>query len=156
MNDSLVKNSNERDSLTIHEAATLLWEWRKYRNQWFWTSAYRWGAALLALTLTPYLLPDLIGKLGLAVFVFPVMVFLLSVFAAYLTGVEYKLYKQADRKFRSLLGKYTLPDFPTTRLVDRISVMSLGRVVPVAFLCLGVIVQFFNGWVLFYLVNAGV
>ena len=154
MNDSLEKHSNERNFLTISEAAELLWKWRKYRNEGFWTSAWRWGAVSLALTIAPYLLPDLIGKLGFAVFVFPAMASLLSAFAAYLTGVDYKLYKQADRRFRSLLGEYTLEDMPRERLVDRMSQMSLGRVVSGAFLCSAVIVQFLNGLVLFYLVHS--
>jgi hypothetical protein len=156
MNTSLEENISftERNFLTIDEAVKVLWEWRRYRNEAMWHSVYRFGAVSVALTIAPYLLPNLIDRLGLAIFVFPVMAFLLSVYAAYLIAVQYRLYKQVDRKYRSLLGKYNLDDLPTNRLIYRIFQTSFGIILSGGFLCFAVIVEFFNGLVLLYLVHS--
>lgn len=152
MNPELKMINEERDFLNLNEAVNFLWEWRKYRNQVFWTAVYRWGAAAVILTLAPYLLPDLIQKLGFAVFVFPIMASLLSIFAAYLVAVQYMLYKQADRKYRSLLGKYTPEDIPN-KPINRVFRISIGKVLSAVFLCLAIIVEFANGLVLLWLVR---
>jgi len=153
MNYPLENVGMERDFLVIDDAVKLLWEWRKYRNQVFWNSVYRWGAAAVMLTLIPYLLPHLIGKLGFAIFVFPVMACLLSAFASYLVMVQYMLYKQVDRKYRSLLGKYTPADIPNNKPINRIFRMSIGKVFGVAFLSFAVVIELLNSLVLFWLVR---
>lgn len=152
MNDLSETNSGDRNFLKIDEAVRVLWKWRKYRNQAFWNSMYRLGAASVTLTLIPYLLPDLIGKLGLAVLVFPLMAALLSVLASYLMIVQYMLYKLVDRKYRSLLGRYDSGDIPET-LLNRPFRISIGKILVGVFLCFAFVGQFFNGLVLSWLVR---
>lgn len=147
MNNPSEMNRIERDFLTIGEGVNLLWQLRRYRNEAFWRSSYRYGAASVALTLTPYLLPDLISKLGVAIFVFPVMASLLSVFGAYLMIVQYMLYKQSDRKYRSFLGKYNPEDIPN-KPINRIFRIAIGKIVVGTFLCFAIIGQLLNGLVL--------
>jgi hypothetical protein len=144
-------NPNERNCLTLEEAVPILWEWRRYRNEVFYSSVYRWGAAALFITLAPYLIPDIITKLGLAVLIFPVLAFLLSGFAAYLTAVQYKLYKLTDHKFRSLLGPYKPDDPPYRNPVDRIFRIPLGLSIAALFACFAVFCQLVNGIILFNL-----
>lgn len=152
MNNIAEMDGDQSNYLNLEEAASLLWEWRKYRNQAFWNSVYRLGAATVVLTIIPYLLPDLISKLGSAIFVFPVMAFLLSVFAAYLLIVQYMLYKLVDRKYRSLLGIYNPGDIPNTP-ITRVFRISIGKILAGLFLFFAVIGQFLNGLILYWLVS---
>jgi hypothetical protein len=82
------------------------------------------------------------------------MAFLLSAFAAYLMAAEYKLYKQVDRKYRSLLGKYDPGDIPDNKPIHRVLRLSFGKILVTAFICFAVIIQFLNGLVLFHLVRS--
>lgn len=145
-------NSRESDYLSAYNGARLLWEWRKYRNQVLWSSVYRWGAVCLAIMIAPYLLPDLSMKLGMAVFVFPLTTFLLACFAAYLIAVQYKLYKQIDRKYRSCLGPYKPEDLPRNNFINKALQTSFGLILPGGFLCLALL-QILSVFVLFNLVN---
>ncbi len=154
MNRLLEESSGEENSLNRDKAVKLLWEWRKYRNGVMYDSVYRWGAASLALAIAPYLLPNLIGELGFAVLVFPAVASILSFFAAYLIAVQYRLYKQVDREFRLLLGEYAPEDLPRQKVVDRLLTISFGRVLPGAFLCFSLFVQFASALVLSHLVHS--
>lgn len=153
MNNLPVAMTAEPDCLTLHQAAGLVWEWRKYRNEVFWKSTYGYGAAAMVLTVLPYLLPQIIEKLGLAVLIFPVLAGFVAVFAAYLMIVQYMLYKLADRKFRSLLGQYNTGDIPNIP-VNRLFRISIGKVLAGVFLCFGIIGQLGNGIVLASLVRS--
>ncbi len=144
---------NEKEILTIEQATNTLWKWRKYRNQVFWSSVYRIGALSIALTIAPYLFPDLIEKLGPAVFTFPFLAFLFSAFGAYLLAVQYKLYKQVDRKFRSLLDIYKPEETPKDTIINRIFRTSFGIIIVGFFLFFGTVVQLLNGFVLSYLLE---
>lgn len=148
MEDPIQLNNAARDYLTIDEAVRTLWEWRRYRNQVFWSSVYRWGAVAITMTIVPFLLPHLIDRLGNGIFVFPFMAFFLSMLAAYFTAVQYKLYKQVDRKYRSLLGKYNPGD-----IKERLFQFSIGKVVALLFLFFGIVIQILYGMVLSSLVN---
>lgn len=68
-------------------------------------------------------------------------------------AVQYKLYKQADRKFRSLLGKYNNEDIPNNSFTNRIFRIAIVKILAVVFLCFGVIGGFLNGLTLFWLVR---
>ena len=124
----------EEGALSWSEAARLIWEWREYRNTVMYAALYRWGAACLLLAIAPYVLPGIIDKLGSTVLVFPVLAALMSFYAGYRVAVLYRLYKQADREFRKLLGHYAPPDFAQDTFVSRMLTISLGRVLPGAFL----------------------
>jgi hypothetical protein len=153
MNESLLELGPRSDSLALDQAVELIWEWRRYRNEVFWSSMYRWGAAVLALTILPYLLPDIIAKLGPAVFVFPALASFLAVFAAYVMIVQYMLYKLADRKYRSLLGPYNpgdIPDKPANRLFR----ISIGKVLAGVFLLFAIVGEGANALVLASLLRA--
>ena len=135
------RTGREEDALSWSEAARLIWEWREYRNGVMYACLYRWGAACLLVAIAPYVLPGIIDKLGSTVLVFPVLAALMSFYAGYLVAVLYRLYKQADREFRKLLGDYAPPDFSQERLVDRLLTISFGRVLPGAFLCFSIPLQ---------------
>ncbi len=136
------------EQLTLAEAIRAIWEWRRYRNQVFWASVYRWGAVLLLMTIIPYLLPHLIKSLGIAIFIFPLLACFLAIVAAYFASVQYKLYKEVDRKYRSMLGPYDPPDIKS--LLFR---YSIGRVVSALFIFFGTVMQLLNGMVLAFLLN---
>lgn len=141
------------EQLARGEAARLLWDWREYRNGVMWSSVYRYGAASLLVALAPYLLPGVIGELGLTVLVFPAAAALLSFFAAYLIAVQYRLYKQVDREFRRQLGAYAPPELGQGRVRDRVLTVSLGRTLTFAFLFFSIPLQIASAVLLARLVN---
>jgi len=148
MVDSVEKDGITNNTLSINEAVHILWEWRKYRNQVFWNSVYWLGAAIIIISIVPYLLPGIVSKLGYAVIVFPFLTFLIASFSAYLLAVLYKLYKTADRRYRELLGKFTPADIQG--LLFR---LPIGKVIALAFLSYGIFIQILSGWVLHKLVS---
>ena len=148
MAGSVEKDGIASNTLSITEAVHILWEWRKYRNQVFWNSVYWLGTVIVIVSMLPYLLPGVIEKLNSAVLVFPSITFLLCSFSAYLIAVLYKLYKTADRRYRELLGKFTPADIQG--LLFR---QSIGKVIALAFLGYGIIIQILSGLVLTGLVN---
>ncbi len=154
MNYVAEKQEVQSNTLAIGEAMPILWEWRKYRNVRFWDTMYRWGGVAVVLSVAPYLLPDVIARLGMAVLVFPALAALLSIFAAYLLVVEYALYKTLDRKYRSLLGSYSPGDMPGHGFY-RLFRTAIGKVVAGAFLFFGIIIQALNAWILVSLVQNG-
>jgi hypothetical protein len=141
------------EELSINEAANILWKWRKYRNQVYWISIYLWGAASIIISILPYLLPDILNKLGLAILIFPILGALLSVFAAYLTAVQYKLYKQVDRKYRELLGKFDPGYLSTDSFINRLFTLPFGAVFSLAFIGFGIILEILNAFVLLSLTS---
>ena len=141
MDEPAEMRTPEEQALGRGEAARLLWDWREYRNGVMWSSVYRYGAASLLVALAPYLLPGVIGELGLTVLVFPVAAALLSFFAAYLIAVQYRLYKQVDREFRRQLGEYAPPELGQGRVRDRVLTVSLGRTLTFAFLFFSIPLQ---------------
>lgn len=146
-------SDKERDYLTIDEAVKALWEWRKYRNEVFWNSVYRWALILLGMTIIPYMLPDIIRKLGIYILIFPILAFFISVFAAYLLAVQYKLYKQVDAKFKSLLGNFRPEDIPN-KPINRLFRIAIGKVVVIVFLTFGIVFELISGLILSHLIPA--
>lgn len=153
MNNSRDPIDSKENEITVGEALNSLWEWRKYRNQAFWKAFYVFGALAIALSLIPYLFPDLIQKLGLVILVFPLMACLLSLFATYIIAVLYKLYKQVDKRYWNLLGRFKPEDIPNTKLINRLSRIYFGKSFSFAFLFYGIVVQSLNALVLYNLVN---
>ena len=145
------EKTDELRTMAAAQGAAILWEWRRYRNEAMWASVYRWGGASLAIAIAPYVIPSVIGSLGYAVLVFPVVAFLLSSFAAYLIAVQYRLYKQVDGKFRAVLNEYAPGDLPDYRLVHKLLTISFGRILPGAFMGFAVVVQLGSALVLFHL-----
>jgi len=153
MNISREPQDIMENELTLGEAINSIWEWRKYRNQAFWKAFYVFGALAITLSLIPYLLPDLINKLGLVILVFPIMACLVSIFATYIIAVLYKLYKQVDKKYWNLLGRFKPEDIPNTKLINRLSRIYFGKSFSFAFLFYGIVCQFLNALVLYNLVK---
>lgn len=140
--------------LTISEALPLLWEWRRYRNEVFWITMYRWGGAALVLTIIPYVLPELIGKLGKATLVFPVLAFVLCMFGAWLMAALYIRFVSVNRKYRALLGDFDPNDEDHSRLILRVFGVSLGKVVVAFFVLFGLFMEALNLVVLASLVRS--
>ena len=155
MDTAFALNLDDRAELTVVEAANLIWKWREHRNRAFWNALYVWGTVAIAIAIIPYIVPGLPARLGLAVLIFPLLACLLSLFAAYLSAVLYRLYKQVDRKYRELLGGYNPEDLRTDTLVFRLLTISMGKVVAFAFLFFGAVAQFCSALVLLQLARAG-
>ena len=153
MNNPMDIKKDETQELSIVDAAKIFWEWRKYRNQVYWVSIYLWGAASIIISILPYILPDILTKLGLAILIFPILGTLLSIFAAYLTAVLFKLYKQADRKYRELLGKFDPGYFSSDTFMNRLSSLTFGAVFSLAFIGFGIVLEILNALVLLSLIN---
>lgn len=142
----------EEGSLSEQEAVKLLWDEWRYRHDLYWSSLYKWGASVVGITIAPYLLPDLILKLKLAVLVFPFLAFLLSCFAAWHLAAEYIRLIPVSRKYKSLLGKYAPEDIEKdTTLISQILSFPIGKLVSVIFLGFAFIIEFLNTLILFWL-----
>lgn len=89
------------------EAAKLLWDEWKYRHSIFWNSLYRWGIAVVTISLVPYVKTDIIETLGLLVLAFPVVSALFSIVAAWHLAAEYYRLQLVRRRYLELLAPYT-------------------------------------------------
>lgn len=143
------------DRISAEVAIKYLWEWRKYRNECFYMTIYRWGSAALVISLIPYILPDLIMKLSYAVFVFPIMAAFLGVIAAWLMATQYKLYKLVNNSFRKLLCQYNPQDLQITDPGDRVFArLTIGKTITILFIAFSTLGQIFNGVILYLLLNS--
>ena len=125
----------EEDRLRPGEAAQLLWGWRKYRNEAYWTTMYRFGAAALVVTLVPYVLPGVLRELRYAVLVFPFVAALLFLVATYLLVVHQTLYRVVDKKFRAVLGSYDPGHMSVTSPAMLGRGITMARVIVILFAC---------------------
>ena len=137
--------------VTRGEALRSIWQWRKYRNQAFWGVFYRFGILVIGLTFVPYLFHGLIQRLGWVILVFPCTACMFSIFAAYLIAVNYKLYKQVDKRYWHILGRYKPEDIPNTKLINRLSRIYFGKVFSLAFFFFGIVIQLVNSILLYNL-----
>jgi hypothetical protein len=114
------KSGGESDKLI-----DVTWQHYTYRHELFWKSLYRWGSAVIAISIVPYVKPEILSSLGKAIFIFPVLAFLLGWIAAWHLGAEYWRFKCVDDKLREVLGE-GFPRFsqPNPR---KIFAISIGR-----------------------------
>ena len=143
MEETFERNQRVEGVLTPNEAIRFIWEWRIYRNEGFWQVFFLAGFTMLILTIAPYFFPELIKKLGYVTLIFPIIIFFISIFSAYLLAVQYRLYKTTDRKYRELLG-----DFVPQDVKGWLVRYSLGKVITIVFILYGTVIQVINGWVL--------
>lgn len=146
------KSANKEERLHLDQAVNLLWEEWKYRHEAFWGALYRWGMATVFVTIAPYLLPDLIKKLGLAVLVFPFIAFLLALFASWHMASEYMRLVSVTAKYRSLLGGFAPEKIVHSSIAGQILRLPIGNVVVAIFLFFAIVVEFFNVVILLWLI----
>jgi len=146
------QNRKPSDSLSFSEAAKLLWAEWEYRHGVFWNSLYRWGIATVAVTIAPYLLPNLIGQLQLAVLVFPFIAFLLAIFSAWHISAEYARLVPITQKYKAMLGEYNPESLPSNTLFQQFLKLPIGWMVAIAFLFVAFVVEFLNTIILVWLV----
>ncbi|MDX2122002.1 MAG: carboxypeptidase-like regulatory domain-containing protein [Gemmatimonadota bacterium] len=89
-----------------NEAAKLLWEEYQYRHDVFWKSLVRWGAANVAISVVPYVRPEIIPLLKRTVLMLPAMAGFLAVAAALQLLGEYRRLKLVGRTFDGTMGIY--------------------------------------------------
>jgi len=87
-------------------ALKLLWEEVKYRHDTYWNSFFKWGSAIIIVSIIPWIKPELITQLGKLIIVFPVIAFLLSIFAAWHLLSEYARLLKVMQKYRLVQGPY--------------------------------------------------
>jgi len=134
-----------KDSLSEPEACTLLWEEWRYRHELFWQALYRWGLAAVAVSIAPWIKPDLVNDLRYFVLFFPALASLLALFAAWHIAAEYSRLIKVDARYRALSGKYAPesisgPLFPIGWLWR----IPIGWAVPISFALFAVPVSFIN------------
>ena len=96
---------------------------------------YRFGAAALAVTLVPYVLPGVLRELRYAVLVFPFVAALLFLVATYLLVVHQTLYRVVDKKFRAVLGSYDPGHMSVTSPAMLGRGITMARVIVILFAC---------------------
>ena len=70
------------------KAKVLLDAW-KFRQAHCWTSLQRYSIAAVAVSIVPYVKPDLVTQLGPAIFVFPGLGLIIGLATVWLFGAEY-------------------------------------------------------------------
>jgi hypothetical protein len=97
---------NNKDNLAKHQVAPLLLDEWEYHNDAFSQAVYRYGLAIVSITIAPYLVPGLIKELGNLVFLFPIIGFVLAFYATYhLASISMYVW-QSDINYRKVMGKY--------------------------------------------------
>lgn len=87
----------------LEGAKVLLDEW-KWRQDHCWTSLRQYSVAAVAVSIAPYVKPDLIGSLGHFIFIFPILGWLIFVVAAWFFASEYVRSKPVEVRYHELLG----------------------------------------------------
>jgi hypothetical protein len=133
------------DKLPHAEGAKLLWEEWSYRHELFWRSLYRWGGATVAVSIVPYVNPDLIKDLGVVVLVFPFLSFSISIFAAWHLSAEYARLTKVTEKLREVQGRYAPQPIDTENLIIRLILrLKIGWVVPISFIVVAIPLSVLN------------
>jgi hypothetical protein len=121
--------SDNLNNPTDHEGKDKLvditWQNYMYRHELFWKSLYRWGSAVIAISVVPYLRPEILNSLGRAIYIFPVLAWILALVAAWHLGAEYWRLKSVGRKLEGLIGEGFFA-YPTQNFYDRFFGFSIG------------------------------
>jgi len=123
------------------DAVGLLWNEWAYRHDLFWKSLFRWGAAVIALWIVPFVKPEIVSKLGHGILIFPSLALLLSLAAAWHLGAEYSRLKVVNEKYRSLLGNYRPGDLSKDKWWMNLFGLSIGTT---AVLLFGLLLSVFS------------
>lgn len=88
------------------EAAKLLLDEWKFRQQHGWDSLRQYGLAAVTVSIVPYLRIDLFAPLGHGVLVFPIAGECLATAAVWLFAAEYVRFHPVAKKYQELLAPY--------------------------------------------------
>lgn len=80
----------------------LLWEEYRYRHTHIWSTTYKVTSAVAAVSLVPYLKPDVVEKLGLFALSLPAIAVGLAVFGLSRLSRELRLFGKIKRKYREI------------------------------------------------------
>jgi hypothetical protein len=81
-----------------------IWREWEYRHRSLWAAYWRWGGLLVAISLVPYVKPDVLEPLGKAAMVFPVVTFGGTLLATILLGAEYSRVAAVSQELRRARG----------------------------------------------------
>lgn len=99
-------------ALSHQKALEFLWDEYKMRQTHYWSSFNRYGVAVIAILVVPYVKPDVGESLGPLVAIFPVVALLLSVAATWLLGAEYQRLRSAKERFEEHFPEAYRPEHP--------------------------------------------
>lgn len=114
--------------------AQLLFDEWKLRQEHFWSSLFRWGGTIVALTIVPYIKPELATSLKGAVLLFPSLAVAMACFGAWHLAAEYARQRvvgsMLDRARKNYTPEWTFGGVWWHRPLQ----MNLGWVTPVILL----------------------
>lgn len=115
------------------ESINFLWEHYKMRQNHYWSSLNRFGLAILTVLVAPYLKPEIVGKLGNAVIMFPFIGFLLTFVSTWLLGAEYQRLAAVKRKYDESFPKDFRIEYPNDTLWQRLVGKNIGKTMTFVF-----------------------
>ena len=124
----------------------LLDEW-KFRQAHSWQVLERYGLAALAISVAPYTVQSLLPALGGNVYLFPIVGWVLSMWAVWLYGAEYEQCLPILVKYRQLLQ----PHYPPERRLTGPRAMynpPIGYVTQVVLITVMTTLELLNGYLL--------
>lgn len=128
------------------EAATLIWEEMKYRHDLFWSVLSRWGLAAVTVSIVPWVNPGLINTLHTTVLIFPVLAFIIALFASWHIGSEYLRLVAWTIKYKEIMGDL----YPNSnsimkwKLINFLFTRPIGWIVTVGFLIIAIPLSLVN------------
>jgi hypothetical protein len=90
------------NSMEEKDALELLWAEYKYRHTHIWGTTYKITAAIIAVSVVPYIKTEIMAKLGIFMIMLPIVALGLAVLGFYRIRGELKLFDKIKQKYREL------------------------------------------------------
>ncbi|HEX5727085.1 MAG TPA: hypothetical protein VFX98_16530 [Longimicrobiaceae bacterium] len=126
------------------EWAQLLFEEWRLRQEHFWSSLFRWGGVVVALTIVPYLKPELATQLQGAVLLFPCLAAFMGLFGAWHLASEYARQRVVAAMLDEVRQHFTPPWTFGRKWWHRPLQLSVGWAAPVVMLVGAVYISSWN------------
>ena len=112
----------------------LLWDEFKFRQSHWWSIANKFGLAIIATLLLPYVQPAILERLGRATLILPAFGLAFSLAATWILGAEYQRVRAVRAKLAALTPDDMKLDFPSVTWYERLFGRSIGHATTLIFL----------------------
>ena len=113
---------------------SFLWDEFQLRQRHYWRSFNRFGLAIVAINVVPYVKPDILAPLGSFVLIFPFTSLVLSIVSTWLLAAEYQRLRMVYQKYDELLSEECkIPRMPLTTWWERRVAEHIGSSISILF-----------------------
>jgi hypothetical protein len=129
--------AREKDTSNTLEQCQYLWGEFKYRHDLIWQRIFRFTAAIVLISIIPYVQQDIARKLGIGILIAPVLATLMAVFIWIVMRNELKLFEKITtaywRQQNKLLDHDLKHDLQAKRPFDRLVLLYFGSLIVLSF-----------------------